>query len=154
MSDSISIEGQSRPRQLPKMTAKEIVMVELSNSTFATAEAENGKLVVEAARKVTHYITPENTKIPMADEVAARLSGRHIVLLDAGVKVTPSDIKRIVGPLDCDEAVRIRARKYTTNWGDRAFVEIAAASDLRAALDLPTEGETYRAMCALRAAAK
>jgi hypothetical protein len=127
-------------------TTETLLMVQLAGGTYGVTESENGKPKRTAARKVTHYTNGQK----MAPDVAARLSGQHVILVDAGVKVAPGDIIRVVGTVDCDEAVRIRAAKYTRNWTRNQFVETASVDALRAALAKPTEPEVYAAMCAIR----
>ena len=122
------------------------LMVQLADNTYDVVEAANGKPKLTKSRKVTHYANGKR----MPAGVSARLSGQHVVLVGSRVQVSPGDIVRIVGPLDCDEAVRIRARAYTQNWLDNQFVESAPADDLRAALANPTEPLVHAAMCAIR----
>jgi hypothetical protein len=110
--------------------------------------ADDGQPAVNPARRVKTYSDGSRME-RWRQEV---LSSPSIDLVDKGVRVPIGAIKRVIGPLDCPEAVRVRANRYTKNWHDRAFVALASDADLAHAMSLPTEPEVYAAMSALRAA--
>ncbi len=86
-----------------------------------------------------------------ADDAGAPIVARSKVdLLDSHTRVPAGAVRRVVGPLDCPEAVRARARRYTRSWVDSDFVTRATDAELAAAMGHDNEPATYRAMAALR----
>ena len=124
------------------------VMVELHNGYgdgFGVVAVDSaGVPIVNPGHAVKSYAGGE----PMEQWRRAILSAPYIAV--DGVRVPSSAIKRIVGPLECPEAIRIRAGRYTKNWRDRAFVSIASDEQLAMAMAGPHESEIYDRMCNLR----
>ncbi len=78
------------------------------------------------------------------------VTGQKVDLLDSHTRVPAGAVRRIIGPPDCPEAVRVRARRYTRPWIESGFVALATDAELSAAMGHATEPDTYRAMTALR----
>lgn len=125
--------------------SKAQVMVELQRGYgdgYGIIQVDDaGKMVEATGRKATHYI--DGSKIP--DHLRAILSQPSVSL--GGVVVPTSAIKRVIGPLDCEEAVTVRAKQMTGSWVNKAFVDMASVEELRDAL---SQGDSYKAMCELR----
>lgn len=126
------------------------VMVELRSGYgdgYGIVAVADGEVAVNKAEKVTHYV--DGTR--MAAWTAAILSRPSVALIDARVRVHPGAVKRVIGPLDCPEAVRVRAARFTRNWGDRAFIAKASDAELAAALAGEDHAAVSGSLGALRA---
>ena len=128
------------------------VMVELErgygDGYGVVAVDDTEKVIVNPAREVPrHY----RDGWPIAEWRRAILAQPSVDLIDDGVRVPPGAIVRIIGPLDCPEAARIRARRYTKNWGDSAFVGLATDAEIVEAMCHDDEPSTRAACRALRA---
>ncbi len=78
------------------------------------------------------------------------VTGQKVDLLDNHTRVPAGAVRRVIGPPDCPEAIRTRARRYTRPWADSDFVGRATDAELAAAMGHAAEPDTYRAMTALR----
>lgn len=133
---------------------KKVVMVELCRGYgdgYGVVEIDEHTIPVSTQSKPPKYYTDHGqpTGCPIDEATRNFLSQPFVALRDGGVKVPSHAIRRIIGPLDCDEAVRVRAKRYTVNWNDRKFVDLATAEELRSAFG-PREEDTYAAMVALK----
>jgi len=75
------------------------------------------------------------------------LSTPYVSLNDGGVRVPSTAVVRV---LDQSEANRVRAKRYTKNWSDAAFVDAATDDELASAMSAEGEQNFYAAMSALR----
>jgi hypothetical protein len=106
-----------------------------------------GRVQINPARKVKRYADGS----PMETWKQTILSAPSVDLVDGGVRVSPGAIKRIIGPLDCPEASRVRARRYTKNFRDNGFVSLASDEEIVAAMSHTSEPATHAAICTLQA---
>lgn len=136
-------------------TSKNEVMVELypgyGDGFGIVRLAENGQPDINPARRVTHWTSEDGTKIKMDAATSAILSRASVTLIDSGVRVDTGAIKRVIGPIECPEAIRVRATRYTKNWSDAGFISKATDDQLFSAMTRETEREVRAAMSALRA---
>lgn len=124
------------------------IMVELASGYgdgYGVVAADNGQLVINPARSVTRYADGS----PMEPWKQKLLSSTSVDLIDGGVRVPPGAVVRIIGPLDCPEAVRIRVRRFVRNWPDQRFVALATDQELADALAADDGHAIHAALCAL-----
>lgn len=98
------------------------VMVELHQGYgdgYGTVSVDDsGHPVIEPDTHATHYSdqgVPTTAKIE--DWKRKILAQQTVVLIDGGVRVPVGAIKRVIGPLDCPEAVQVNFERETKNWG-------------------------------------
>src|SRR5437667_5648284 len=133
-----------------------LLMVELQQGYgdgYGTVQAaSDGAPVVEPGRKVTYYYDDGGKRTSRLIEKWKReIFAQPSVALFEGVRVPASAVKRVIGPLDCPEACRVRMRRFTANWSDRGFVGMATDDGGVAAMQRDDFEATYAACTALRA---
>jgi hypothetical protein len=86
-----------------------------------------------------------DTDRKISRQVRKILAQPTVSLIDGGVKVPAGAISRIIGPLDCDESIRVLAKRYMKNGGQATdrLIATATADELRYAMTRPTEPEIY-----------
>ena len=132
------------------------VMVELqsgySDGYGVACVDEDGRLLVNAAKNHDGYYRDEGgNKVGRMEEWKRKALSSASVDLESGVRVPTSAIASIIGPIDCPESARIRAKRYTAYWrGGNDFVAAATDEEIVAAMGLASEQEVHAAMRALR----
>lgn len=81
--------------------------------------------VTEPGSKATHY-SDGGGKI---EKWKRDLLAQPGVIVDGRVKVPTGAVKRIIGPLDCPEAVRVRIKRYLSNCYEAANRLLSVATD-------------------------
>lgn len=116
----------------------------------------NGMMMVEMAPgygdgyAVVEYRDGKPVMLPADSPSNTYRRPAGIALEDKGVRVAVAPIMRVVGPADGAAAARVRAERYTKNWGEKGFVAKATGDELLAAMSHSDEHETYESMTALR----
>ncbi len=127
------------------------VMVELAKGygdEYAVVEADDAGAPIVTRRVVGPCYT--DTRVPIPERDRAIMAAPGVDLLDSHTRVPAGAVRRVIGPLNCPEAVRVRARRYTRNWTNSDFVALATDAELAAAMGHATEPIAYRAMTELR----
>lgn len=136
-----------------------LVLLKLQNGYgdgYGIADAnEDGRPVVEPGRDAKYYRDEAGNEIknmPLPGAVRNLLAQPAVVLVDgpAPVKVPTNAVIRVIGPLDCDEAVRVRFRR-SLNYcdGHKEILERASMDEMRALMQAP-QADYLNAFLALR----
>lgn len=128
-----------------------LIMVELGRGYgdgYGVVEADDaGQPVVQPGRTIKGQTLTGDAE---ATAHARAMSRPQVYLRDSNVLVPPGAIRRVIGPIDCAEAARVRVSRYAKNWGSRAFITAATDAEITAAASHATERETYAACCELQ----
>lgn len=115
------------------MTAQ--IMVELHDGYgdgYGVVMADDaGEPTVEPGTHATHYSDHGQAAGRIEEWKRTVLAQPSVILVDGGVKVPTGAIKRVIGPLDCPEAVQVAFERETKNWGYEARKAEAAKRGLR-----------------------